>query len=500
MGLGQFIDGMIAPFSPGTALRRTQERDILLRYYDAARPGRLRKKQSDNRPQNQQVREASQSLIAQARHLDRNHDIAKGILNVLVAYVIGRGLHIEPLVKNKKGEFADDINKRISELLSDWGKFPEVTNTYSFPQIQRMAFRTMLRDGEIFSKLVSGIRDDLDHISTVPFSIEMIETDYLPYGVDAPVKDAVDGITRDSWGRAKSYHVAKRNVDEHLAQLFRSVDYSVIDADDMVHCKLTDRFMQNRGVTIFASVMTRLEDIKDYEESERIAAKVAASLSAYIKKGSPDMYDSSMYEYEDRDLRMEPGKILEIGVGEDAGIFDSKRPNTNLETFRQGQVRAMASGTMAGYSSISKNYESSYTGHRKEDAEQSIHYGILRNNFVSQFIEPIYRRFISTAIAARQISFAGVDMSTAYDFESFGESMPELDPWREGRTDVEYINARVKSRTMVQRERNINPLVVNKQIEMEAAADKKARDAGLIPPLGGQANNVATGNQTNNPD
>ena len=36
--------------------------------------------------------------------------------------------------------------------------------------------------------------------------------------------------------------------------------------------------------------MARFDDIKDIDESERVAARVAAAMAAYIKKGVPDDY------------------------------------------------------------------------------------------------------------------------------------------------------------------------------------------------------------------
>lgn len=463
------VDKFIEPFFPERVLKRVQARSML-RYYEAAKPGRLRKRVTDSRKPSELVREANTSLVAQARHLDRNHDIARGILNVLVANIIGSGLQIEPMVKDKKGNLAKSVNEQISNLLYDWYKFPEVTNEHSFAQVQRLACRAWLRDGEIFSKMITGLRDDLDHVSTIPFSIEMIETDYLPYGIDTPEKGVHDGIKRDAWGRPASYYVRKRGADDSLRGNLL-VEYSPINANDMVHCKFVDRFLQNRGVTVFASVITRLEDIKDYEESERIAAKIAACLAAVVKKGSPDLYQGDS-DNEPRTIRMEAGKIIDdLLVGESVEMMDSKRPNPNLETFRQGQVKAVSSGTMAGYSSISKSYDSTYAAQRQEMLEQSVHYSMLRDDFSSHFIAPIHRRAVQSAITAEKIKVGNIDQSSLFDFECFGEGLPWLDPWREARAEETFIKLGLKSKIMAQRERGGNPMMINKQILQERQED-----------------------------
>ena len=57
-----------------------------------------------------------------------------------------------------------------------------------------------------------------------------------------------------------------------------------IGAANMLHLKSVHRIRQLRGV----SVLNRFDDLKDCEESERIAAKIVASMAAFIRKGAPD--------------------------------------------------------------------------------------------------------------------------------------------------------------------------------------------------------------------
>src|SRR6185369_6036248 len=108
-----------------------------------------------------------------------------------------------------------------------------------------------------------------------------------------------------------------------------------IPAERMLHAKMIDRIRQVRGVSVFATVLQRLDDLKDYEESERIAAKVAASMAAFIKKGLPEDYDKD-YSKETgtpegmRDIKFRPGKVFDdLRPGEDIGTIDTKRPNPN---------------------------------------------------------------------------------------------------------------------------------------------------------------------------
>lgn len=69
-----------------------------------------------------------------------------------------------------------------------------------------------------------------------------------------------------------------------------------VPANRMLHLKNVHRIRQMRGVSVFASVLNRFDDLKDYEESERIAAKIAASMAAYIKRAPPNCTNPTLMQ------------------------------------------------------------------------------------------------------------------------------------------------------------------------------------------------------------
>lgn len=463
----RWFDSMLTAIAPESALKRAQARHML-RAYEAVAPGKLRKKSRDRRTASAIARTASADLRTQARHLDENHDLARGILNVLVANIIGRGIQIEPQVKTKNGELNDPVNQLLTNLWRDWCYAPEVTAELNWAAVERLACRSWLRDGEVFAKLITGIDANINHISQVPFSIELIEADYVPFGPGFPAQNAYDGIERDDWGRAKAFHIAKRNNSDILP----SQAFYRIDAVNVIHLKHSDRVRQNRGVSVFASVMTRLEDIKDYEESERIAAKIAASMAAFIKKGNPDFYAPSS-DGSPRQLRMSPGMIFDdLLPGEEIGTIDTNRPNTNLESYRQGQLKAVAAGTGAGYSSISRNYDGSYSAQRQEMVETSVLYGTMRDHFIERFSRPIWRKFIETVQATAMIKLADVDIKTLDNADFRGPGLPWIDPLKEINAANKAVRGGFRSRSQIIREYGNNPTEVRAQIKAERLRDE----------------------------
>ncbi|MGU0161066.1 phage portal protein [Escherichia coli] len=57
-------------------------------------------------------------------------------------------------------------------------------------------------------------------------------------------------------------------------------------------------------------------------------------------------------------------------------------PNPNLETFRNGQLRAVAAGSRLSFSSTARNYNGTYSAQRQELVESTDGYLIRRTGLL----------------------------------------------------------------------------------------------------------------------
>jgi lambda family phage portal protein len=485
---GNLLDSVIEYVSPGWAMRRAHARRVLA-YYEAAKPTTTRKARKETGSGDTAVLRAGRSLREQARHLEQNHDLARGALSVLVANIVGpHGIAIEPQPRNTDGTINTELAAQIRKLWRDWSKRPEVTWCHDWASTQRLCARAWVRDGEFLAQKVLGNVVTLDHGTRVPFSLELLESDLLPFELiswDNPTITA--GVERNAWGRPVAFHVYRRHPgDWQSVNSFRlhpgSTDLKRISADRMIHTKLVDRFRQARGVSVFASVLGRLDDIKDYEESERIAAKVAASMAAFIKKGRPEEYeqqvDPATGQTAPRNLKFAPGMIFDdLMPGEEIGTIDTSRPNTNLEKHRNGQLRAVASGVGTTYSSLSKNYDGTYSSQRQELVEGWGVYAIIQAEFCSQFVRPVYEAFLSAATAAGLLRLTrGVDPDSLDDALYIGPQMPWIDPVKEAKSWEALERNGHASGPEIIRRRGQNPTDV---LEQERQWRQQWRDAEL---------------------
>ncbi len=475
------IDRAVRYLSPESALKRAHARQVL-NSYEGAKPSRLRKPRGDRKSPDLTVQEAAERMRYFGRWLEENYDLVTGAFDVLVARTVGRGFSTEPMVRNLAGELHEDFNRQIRDLFEDWAKKPEVTGEYSWSEAQRLAARTYFRDGECFAQKISGTRSDINHLTLVPFSIEMIEPDFVPFDYNDVSKSIVQGIQKNAWGRPTNYFVYRNDPRESYA-----ADTKAIPADAMVHLKLTRRIRQTRGVTIMHSVMNRIDDVRDYEEAERVAARISAAMTIYIKKGSPEFYDSTPPVFGDedvkekgfRDFEIAPGMLFDdLRPGEEVGTIQSNRPSSLLLPFRNAMLKAIASGIGASYSSLAKDYSGTYSSQRQELVEQQEHNEILQDKFSNNFIQPIYEQFIKIAIASNLLILPkDVATNSLYRARHKGPSMPWIDPIKESNALLIDTQAGFRSRDEVIRSRGGNPQDTDSEI---AKAKKRAESLGLF--------------------
>lgn len=396
--------------------------------YEAVTPTRTHKTKRENRNANQLTQFGGKSLREQARWLDNNHDLVVGALDKLEERIIGaKGIIVEPQPLTIAGQLDSVFAEKIRGAWAAWSVSPDITGQYTRPVLERLMLRTWLRDGEVFSQTIEGKAAGITPTAGVPFWVEALEPDFVPMDTNDS-KNIVQGITFDGWRRPKAYAVYKSFPG--LGTL--TGETKDVSAENMLHLKFTRRLNQVRGVSLLAPVIIRLSDLKDYEDAERIQARVAASFGMYIKRGDLQDYSPDTEEKE-RDLDIQPGIIFDgLRPGEDVGMIKSERPNTNLESFRMGQLRAVAAGLRSSYSSVARNYDGTYSAQRQELVEAQEGYAIMQDAFIAAITRPLYRRWLAAAIAANVIDVPpDIDKNTLFNAVYSGPVMPWIDPLKE---------------------------------------------------------------------
>ena len=465
------LDLFLAGLAPRYALRRMQARAAVLARYESATSTHRRKATRSVGSADRVNQSAIVSLRDQARFFEENYDIASGILDVLVNNTVGMGIRPDPQIKDTDGNLLDDLNKQLRVLHRDWAKKPEVTHEFDYYTAQRLAARSMYRDGEMLTQLLTGTIRGLTHGTVVPFSLELLEADFLPMDLTDPSKGITQGVQKNQWGRPTWYHVYKAHPGGDMAIGAKT---KRIKASSILHPKMVKRIGQTRGVSVFATVLGRFEDIKEIEESERVAARVAAAMTGYIKKGSPDLYSAPAPGDDLRMMDFEPGLIFDdLREGEEIGVISSNRPNLKVTEFRDDNMRAAACGVGTSASSIMKKYDGSYSSQRQELVESYTQYGPLWQYFVRTVCHPTWEAFVEAAFLSGAIEAPkNIDRATRFDVDHSRPAMPWIDPKKEADGIEKRLSLRLMARSQAIRQSGGDPDEVRDLIKREAAEDE----------------------------
>lgn len=476
-----WIDRALAPFFPRLVAKSLGAR-MAIRAYEAAHPSRTHKAKSERRSGNAAVKSSAKSIREQARALDENYDIVTGLFDKLEERVVGpNGIGIEPLPLKNDGTVDAGLAAQIKSAWGEWSIRPEASGVLSRPEVERLVVRTWLRDGEAMANFISGTVPTYEYLTEVPFALELLEPDYMPHE-DDDSRGITQGVERNEWGRVKGYHVFKKHPADSVSI---KAETKFVRADDMIHIAIRKRIGQVRGVSLLAPVLVRLADIKDYEESERVAARIAAALSFYIKKGDPTLYAPEQNpqnpdaKTRERTIPFGPGMVFDgLVPGEDVGTIESNRPSALLEGFRNAMLRAVAAGTRVSYSSLARDYNGTYSAQRQELVESQSGFEVLQNQFIDQYARRVYRRWLKVAIAAGKIKIPpGINKATLFNAVYIGPVMPWIDPYKEANAWEKLVAAGFANEAEVIRSRGGNIAELKKQRRQEVDEN---REQGLV--------------------
>ncbi len=489
-----WIDRLLAPLAPCFVAQRMRHQAVI-RAYEAAKPSRTHKAKGDPRSADAALQAAGRSLREQCRWLDENHDIVTGLFDRLEERVVGgSGIGVEPLVLDQASAVHLDFNDAIKTAWAEWSLKPDTAGELTRPQMERLVCRTWLRDGEALAQKIMGAVANYKHLTAVPFALELLEPDYLPFEYNDAGKGITQGIERDAWRRVKAYHLLKAHPGDIGHGIYQQTKR--VDVERVIHIANRKRIGQNRGVPLLHAALIRLADLKDYEESERIAARISAAMAFYIKKGEAHDYDDKKAPDGKRgSFPIAPGMIFDdLQPGEDLAMFESNRPNPMLEGYRNGMLRAVAAAGRSAYSTIARSYDGTYSAQRQELVEAQEGYDLLQHDFVDYWCRPVYRTWLTLAVASGVLKPpADVDMRTLLSAVYQGPVMPWINPVHEATAWESLVEAGFSDEAEVARARGRNPQELKKS---RAAEIKQNRELGLVF-SSDAAHSLAKGNEMN---
>jgi lambda family phage portal protein len=411
--IGKLLDTIIEAFSPRIALKRAQARAILHRSYDGAKQTRLSGTRPHNRPADLEMLgpAGADQARAWARDLVRNNAYAWGVVDTIVASVVGEGFTIMSVMETQDGEDVETINEQRDSVFSKWCEVCDLTGQLTFSEIQRLAQREMVEAGECMIHIVNVPTDYRGVKRPVPLALELIEADRIAVERDtwsypnSGGNRIIRGVEIDDIGQPVAYWIYPQHPNDYTALNRQPIR---IESKNILHLYRKDRIGQHRGVSWFTPAMEWMRDLGYYVSNEMQAGAVAACASVAVKTETPlgtggglnpvpstaDTSDDSGNQY----ANLEPGAFFYLRPGEDISMINPSRPNSGAEPWIALMLRGIAVGTGLSYEIVARDFsQTNYSSNRASQLEDRRRFRQWQSYLSNHLCQPIWDRFCEAA-------------------------------------------------------------------------------------------------------
>lgn len=343
------LERAILSVAPRWAASRARSRAVVA-HYDAATVGRRASSLRASRSDADAAAAQRGRMAAYARDMVRNTPFAARAQSVIAGNVVGDGIIPKIAIThpnlNKKmlRRLRNLALKRIEEHLDSTRIDREGRlNLYG---LQQLVVKTMVDAGEALVR----IHKDCLIPKALPLQLEVLEPDYLDndkFGSYAGGGEIRNGIEYDERGARVAYWLYPEHPGaEGVLKLGRGVSVRV-PADEILHIYRVDRPGQQRGVTWFAPVMMRMQDLANHEDAQLMRQEIAACFAVFRTTGTTE----GGAEREGDFSELAPGAIYDLADGEDVK-FAAPPGVDGYDEFTRSVLRSIAAGLGITYESL----------------------------------------------------------------------------------------------------------------------------------------------------
>ena len=369
------------------------------------------------------LRERSRDLYAGGGPLGR------GAVDRLVLNALGSGLRLnvrtDPELLGMTDEESRKWSAGIEARFDYWAGAKECSydRTLNFYELQVLAFRSLLLDGECLAVMTDKTRPRFRYDLTV----RLIESECLcdprpsPHGVMTD-----EGVELDAEGVPCAYWIANRNPNSELRGqpplYWERYPVYVMDRRRVLHLMSPERINQRRGVPFLAPVIEQLKQLGRYTDAELMAAVISGMYAVFFEhEFRPDGTIGEEEYASEEGLGGMPGlegitqqemygMVMDLPEGVKPVSVSPSRPNTSFDAFVQSLVRQIG-GCLGIPSELLYLHftASSYSASRGALLEAWKLFRYWREWFASNFCQPVYEEWFTEAVMRGEIYAPGYD-------------------------------------------------------------------------------------------
>lgn len=481
-----WLDSAIAVVSPKLAYERVAWRQAqeALRNYDAGLDDRLN---SSWRATSTGTAEQTDgfyrdTLRNRARDLERNSDMAESVILAFEKNIIGSGFKLQATTDS------EDLNDEIEALWKEWTKPKncDVTSQQSFNEICRMVVRRKKIDGGVL--IIKRYSDD----NKIPLTLQVREVDDLDSMLNSngTANRIVNGIEYTPYNKPVAYHLKTYDPSGLYLQAPEK-----IDAKDVIFLWNKRRPSQIREVSEMAPTLTRIRDVNSYMEAVSIKERVAACLSAFIKRSIPSggfgRSATSAKEQSYSGKTLSPGMIMELNPGDDVAVVTPPGQGASAADFIRLQNRLIGAGQGLSYETVSRDMsQTNYSSARQGLIDDQKTYEIEQEYLIDHMLNEIYEAFLESIVLANLVKikdfWSNKEKYLSHNWTSPG--MKWIDPQKEANANKIALDTG---------QTTLSDVAASQGKDWKELIDQRAREITYMQLKGVMTNEEENGNSEN---
>ena len=335
----------------------------------------------------------------------------------------------------------DELDTTLVALMKWYSRAPhsDVAARHSLPRLVRMAEERRVVDGDVFIiKMSSG-------------HLQVIEGDRVrnPSQTDSSQHDGyVHGVKATKGGRMSSIAVHTRTSGGgyEFERIVRSAN--------VFHIGYYDRFDQVRGVSPLAPAINAFRDVMEASEYALAKMKVAQLFGLVFYRENPDDFgETASGDESGYDVNFGSGPVkLDLDPGDKAEFLESKSPPAEFQQFMQTAISVALKSLDLPFSFYDESF-TNFFGSRAallhyEKACKSKRAGL------QELLDRITLWRLGLFISDGDLELPGGMQLRDVDWEWVHDGTPWWDPSKEVNGDILAINAGLKTRSQVIKERH----------------------------------------------
>jgi lambda family phage portal protein len=407
------------------------------------------------------------ALKARARAAVRNDPWASKALDSMVSNLIGTGVVARPASKDSA------LRETLNDLWQGWAEECDSTDILDLYGIQSLVARSWLESGEVFIRLRSRYPEDME----VPLQLQVIESDQVSFKNEVLSNGHIirSGIEYDALGCRVAYWIHPNHPGETLVDTRKTTnnDPIRIPSQEVLHVFKPLRPGQERGVTIFAQVLVKIESMNNYDDAMLLRQELSNMFVAFIRK-NPEHYppdpDSPALTPEQLASTLKPGAAKELLPGEDVEFTRPPDAGNNYPDFMRQQLMSLCAGIGLPYELLSGDYShindrtmriAINDFRRKLEADQW-------NIIIAQFLKPMRKAWVDAAILAGHVKMT--DRKEAIKTNWTPHAHAYIHPKQDIEGKLLKINNGLTTKAQVISDEGYDPAQVLAEVEQERKA------------------------------